>query len=182
MKKNDSLDVIVKHKTNPFIDETISHIKTKSIYKGNIKDKFVSVDRDTGEERSLQTNIYQPMRVDTQQYVKLYVNNVGRVFNLSKNAEKVFEYVLTLLQKDLDYFYFDHALCMEYTGYKSKQSYYSGLKELIDNRIVAKGSSVNKFWINPTIVFLGDRLVVISDYRRVVKESETIKIDKYENE
>lgn len=171
MKKNDSLEVLDKYRSNPFIEETIIHIKSRSVYRGSINNKFTVYDEDTKNHgKVLQANIYEPIKVDTQQYVKLYVNNIGKVFDLTKTTEKVFEYILTRLQKDSDYFYFDHNDFMNYSKYKSKQSVYAGLKELIKHRIIAKCMSINKFWINPTIVFLGDRLVLMSDYQRIINE------------
>lgn len=60
---------------------------------------------------------------------------------------------------------------MEYTGFKSKASIYKGLAELVAAEVIARGNHENLFYINPLIIFNGDRVSYTKEFIRK-KESE----------
>ncbi len=54
---------------------------------------------------------------------------------------------------------------MAYCGYKSKMQCYRGLGELLANKIIAMSDQPNLWFINPKIVFNGDRIAFIKQYK-----------------
>ncbi|HBM9092039.1 TPA: hypothetical protein L0162_004475, partial [Klebsiella oxytoca] len=60
----------------------------------------------------------------------------------------------------------------------SESIFYRGIKELIEKRIIAKTNEKNWYFINPAIVFNGDRARFVSEIR---KKKETIEIERDES-
>ena len=65
---------------------------------------------------------------------------------------------------------FDRKKCMEYTKYKSEKAIYKGLAELVAAEVIARGPADNLWFINPLIVFNGDRA---SYTREIIKKKRT---------
>ncbi len=57
-----------------------------------------------------------------------------------------------------DMIIFDRRKCLEYTQYKSDKAIYKGLAELVQSEIIARGPNEYNWFINPLIVFNGDRV------------------------
>ena len=71
-----------------------------------------------------------------------------------------------------DKFEFFYDDCQEYTKYRSIQPIYNGLSALIANGIIARGYNENVYFINPMIVFNGDRVTFAKTYIRKKKASD----------
>jgi len=125
------------NKVNPFIEETIQHIEKgeKTILMSTRND--ILVDGDTGEVKA-HSVIAKKVKLDKAQFRKVYVNSLAAWFDLSKTALKVFGFILKVLKPHNDSFDFDIEECMNYTGYKSKNSVLSGLAELLENTFIAR--------------------------------------------
>ncbi|UNE80230.1 hypothetical protein IMY97_22775 [Pectobacterium versatile] len=54
----------------------------------------------------------------------------------------------------------------------SESIFYRGVKELIEKRIIAKTNEKNWYFINPAIVFNGDRARFVSE---IIKKKETME-------
>ena len=78
--------------------------------------------------------------------------------NLKTQAIRVFGYIMTKLIPRQDTFMFFLDECMEYTGYKGKNSIYIGLTSLVENNIIARGRNDSHYFINPMVAFNGDRV------------------------
>ena len=53
---------------------------------------------------------------------------------------------------------------MNYTGYKTAKPIYEGLSYLIASEIIARGRADNIYYINPLIVFNGNRVTFAKSY------------------
>jgi hypothetical protein len=71
---------------------------------------------------------------------------------------------------------FDLKDCMKFTGYNSKQSVYLGVSELLKNNFIARTPKAYTFFINPSIFFNGNRLVMVNEY--VVQQDKKIPLAK----
>ena len=72
---------------------------------------------------------------------------------------------------------FSQEDCLEYTKYSSKATVYKGLAELVKSEIIARGPADNLWFINPLIMFNGDRVTFAKQY--VKKQSKLTKsLDK----
>ena len=163
MAKNElKLSDFQRNKENPFMKQAIEDIENHVVKKyksstGSDKKAVVAVaDTDTGEV--FRTSFIRQIEVDEEQFAKLYLNNFAAFFDLSQAAIRVFGYIMTCMKPKNDMIMFILEDCLEYTKYTSKGTVYRGLAELVKAEIIARGINENLWFINPLIVFNGDRV------------------------
>jgi hypothetical protein len=162
----------VKYKTNPFIEDEIFQLNTgkKTIIVGS--NRKVLVDSESGEIEAV-TMLHKFKEVDKEIFVKLFIGEVQSLFDLSKSGLKVFGYILQTLRINEGTIYLNIPDMMTYCNYKSKMQCYRGLTELLANKIIAMSSQPNLWFINPKIVFNGDRIAFVKEYR--LKQTHKVK-------
>lgn len=153
-----------KYSKNPFLKDDIITINTgkKQIIAGSTKQ--VLLNSETGEVEGI-TLLHKYKEVDKEHFVKLFVNEVQALFDLSRTGLKVFGFVLNCLRINTDEVYINYKQLMEYCGYKQPNQVYKGLGELMANKIIAMSKNSNIWYINPNIVFNGDRIAFVKEYR-----------------
>ena len=67
--------------------------------------------------------------VDGEHFVKIFVNEMKALFELSKSAQKVFSYMLSRVKYD-DILRFDIEECLKKTEYRFRPPIYSAIGEL----------------------------------------------------
>jgi hypothetical protein len=77
-----------------------------------------------------------------------------------------------------DMIIFDRRKCLEYTQYKSDKAIYKGLAELVQSEIIARGPNEYNWFINPLIVFNGDRVCL---WQSALFKNTTMAISKLQN-
>ncbi|WP_270776770.1 replication/maintenance protein RepL [Phocaeicola vulgatus] len=142
-KKAVKLTDFQKNEENPFMKQAIEGIENHVVkkYKSN----------SGGEE---------------EQFTKLYLSNFAAFFDLSQAAIRVFGYFMTCMKPKNDLIIFNRKKCLEYTKYKTDKAVYKGLAELVKAEIIARGPADNLWFINPLIVFNGDRVTFAKTYVR----------------
>ncbi|KAB3706894.1 MFS transporter [Phocaeicola vulgatus] len=185
MAKNElKLSDFQRNKENPFMKQAIEDIENHVVKKyksstGSDKKAVVAVaDTDTGEV--FRTSFIRQIEVDKEQFAKLYLNNFAAFFDLSQAAIRVFGYIMTCMKPKNDMIMFILEDCLEYTKYTSKGTVYRGLAELVKAEIIARGINENLWFINPLIVFNGDRVSFTKTYVR--KKSLSTKKKAEEDE
>ena len=185
MAKNElKLSDFQRNKENPFMKQAIEDIenhvvkKYKSSTGSDKKAVVAAADTDTGEV--FRTSFIRQIEVDEEQFAKLYLNNFAAFFDLSQAAIRVFGYIMTCMKPKNDMIMFILEDCLEYTKYTSKGTVYRGLAELVKAEIIARGINENLWFINPLIVFNGDRVSFTKKYVR--KESLSTKKRAEEDE
>lgn len=171
----DTLDTFEKYKHNPFGGEVLKYIQKKNAKVGWSKTKISVLDESTGEIESAYNAIYTKKQVDTQQYNKLYLKGLKALFGLNKTAQKVLEYIFANIKIKQDYIIFSMQDCKEYCNYSSNQIVYNGLASLIKAEMIARTNEHYKYWINPTMMFNGDRLVLINEYEKTDYENNILE-------
>jgi hypothetical protein len=153
-----------KYSTNPFIGEELFQIDKgkKTVIAGTTKQ--VLVDTDTGNVEGI-TLLHKYKEIDKEAFVKLFIKEIEALFGLSKTGLKVFGYILQSLRINEGTIYLNLIDVMAYCGYKSKMQCYRGLGELLANKIIAMSDQPNLWFINPKIVFNGDRIAFIKQYK-----------------
>ena len=172
------LSAFAKNKENPFMLQAIEEIENHIVkkYKSNTgsdkKGVVISCDTDTGEV--FKTSFIRQIEVDEDKFAKLYLSNFAVFFELSQAAIRVFGYIMTCLtpKKDMIIFFLDE--CLIYTKYKSKETIYRALAELVNAEIIARGQSDTLWFINPLIVFNGDRVSFSKTYIKKKTESKNL--------
>ncbi len=111
------------------------------------------VNKQTGEVRNATQIVGTQKIYDTTDFIKLYEPAV--FIGMSSNEVAVFSYLMSHLQFG-GYVQFDYAECMTYTGYTSRQAIYRGLIGLT-KRDVIRPKKKGEWWMNPNIVYRGQR-------------------------
>ena len=57
-----------------------------------------------------------------------------------------------------------HSKCLEHTGYKTRGNILSGLAELLEASIIARSQESSLYFINPAIMFNGNRITFAKSY------------------
>jgi hypothetical protein len=173
-KKSYKLASYDSNHTNPFMDQALEHIQ------GNITKKYRSA-TNTGEKAILKayddddnllghTSFVRQIEVDEEQFAKIYLSNFSAFFNLSKQAIKVFGYIMTKMIPGQDLIIFLKNECLEHTGYKSHNSLWLGLGDLVEHEILARGPADSLYYINPMVVFNGNRVSFTKSYVKKKKK------------
>jgi len=164
----------VKYEKNPFLEAEVFKIDkaTKQVVAGNSKD--VMMNPETGEITG-GSFMYKHKEVDRNQFVKIFTSEIRSLFELSTTGFKTFGYLLTCVPIGKASVYLHIPDIMEYCGYKSKKAVYRGLAELVQNNIIALSNKPNIWFINPNIIFNGDKVSFIKQYR--IKDSDDEALD-----
>ena len=167
-----------QHQENPFMNEAFKdvtdHMVSKKILVSPSKqmESHALVNLETGEY-DVETRFLKKIEVDEKKFRKVYVDSLTQFADLNAPARKVLNYILDILPKDRDEFIFDQDKCMEYTGYKARKDVARGLAKLVEEKIIARSTKYYRYFINPMVVFNGDRILFATMYLR--KKEEEIK-------
>lgn len=97
---------------------------------------------------------------DTAKYSKLFKNSSKAIANLSDTALKLFMYIHEHLEINSDVICIIREEYLAYYGYapNNKYAYYQAIEGLLKAEIITKkaGSTVC-YWVNPNVIFNGDR-------------------------
>ncbi|PWC10103.1 hypothetical protein [Brenneria corticis] len=161
---------------NPFCFETELKIETRKKNLTVSRGTELIEKKDTG--KSYFANIVHTQEVDKEEFIKLYTSQIKAYFDLTKTAYKVFFIFLRIYQDAIgkDHFYLSCKKAMSLAGkidhfVLSESIFYRGIKELIEKRIIAKTNEKNWYFINPAIVFNGDRARFVSE---IIKKKEAM--------
>jgi hypothetical protein len=156
---------------NPFVEKAIQDIKmikkTQTI-RPKSRDEIqliVSGDEVTGHSAFMRF-----VEVEEEKFAKLYLSQLSAFWDLSKPAIRVFSYILTRLKPKQDNFYFEMESCLEYTKYTHAKNVLSGIADLIEAGIIARTKRHYEYYINPLVIFNGDRVTFAKTYIRKKKE------------
>ena len=110
---------------------------------------------------------------------KVYLSQFAAFWELTKPAIRVFGYVLTRLKIKEDFFYFDMEDCMVYAEYTHRNNVLTGLTCLIEWGIIAHSTKSYKYFINPLVVFNGNRVTFAKTYIKKKKEVNEAQLDLF---
>lgn len=171
------IDVDLDLGLNPFCFDTELKIETRK--------KNLTVSRGTelierkDTSKSYFANIVHTQEVDKEEFIKLYTSQIKAYFDLTKTAYKVFFIFLRIYQDAIgkDHFYLSCKKAMSLAEkidhfVLSESIFYRGIKELIEKHIIAKTNEKNWYFINPAIVFNGDRARFVSE---IIKKKEAME-------
>ncbi len=164
---------------NPFLKQAVEEVnktvvkKWKNTAGSDAKAISLVVDAQTGEVNG-QTTFMRRIEVDEEQFTKLYLTQFQAFFNLTTAGIRVFGYIMTCMQPRKDMILFDRDECMNYTKYKGVESIYRGLTELVKAGIIARGKSDYLYFVNPLIVWNGDRARFVNEYVKKTKKKKIL--------
>lgn len=162
-----------EYDVNPFLEKAITEIsehtvKKKVYVKGN-RSIINNIINDNGEMVGHSTFL-KFIEVDDTQFVKVYLSRFSCFYDLSKSAFKVFHFIIErCIVPDRDIFYFEYEEAKTFTGYSANNIIRNGLASLIEHNIIARSKSSYKYYLNPMVIFNGDRITFAETYVRKKK-------------
>ncbi len=153
--------------TNPFLSKSSIQTKTKRIT--NKRGDMMLVSSTTGEIQTPIAGFWESQEVDSTKFIKLFVNGVKALSELTNAGTRVFEMLYTEMQSNIG----KDQIYLSYTGIDrrekniSRSTFGRGLAELIEKNFIAAMPAVGWYWVNPDFVWNGDRLAFIKEYHRV---------------
>lgn len=159
---------------NPFMEKAINDIrvvKKTQIIRPKDSSEIQQIVSEEGEVTGYSA-FMRFVEVDEDKFAKVYLSQFASFWELSKPAIRVFGYVLSVLKPKQDAFIFIMEDCLEYTKYSTDKSVFEGLSQLIECGIIARSNKHFKYFINPLVVFNGDRVAFTKMYVKKKKEKE----------
>lgn len=164
------------YETNPSLADKISTRVTYSKPRGN-GESYMVLAPGTGEIMGKGTfGFLHEREVDTEEFVKLYFSGMRTHNKLTRPGLAMFEYVYEaifgLKAKDKDTFQVNFTLANRWRPTLGRQSYFKGMKELLDNGFIYRSIATDVYFVNVRFMFNGDRIVLAQSYRRKKTPSE----------
>lgn len=119
-----------------------------------------------GEIVSNVAGFWEAEEVDSTRFLKLFVNGVKALAELSSAGTKVFELLYIEMQSNIgkDQVYLSFTALDENSGI-SRPVFKRGLSELIAKEFIAAMPAIGWYWVNPDFIWNGDRLAFVKEYR-----------------
>ena len=156
------------NRENPFLEQVVAEMKV-SVKRQAIRPKsrggeahLMLVDG-LGTEHGEAAFVRQ-VEVDEEEFTKLFRKGVAQVSGLSTRGTKVWLYICDQLKPGATSVHFMHSQCLEHTGYKTRGNILSGLAELLEASIIARSKESSLYFINPAIMFNGNRITFAKSY------------------
>jgi hypothetical protein len=159
------MDTTTTKRKTPKISEYES--KNESPYTVEIHSKYLQA---APEHRAVEIDgilhgIYEipkgkTVSIDTAMYSKVFKGNTSVLMEMSEPAAKMFYYILENIQTNRDEICILREDYLKFAGYKigARLTYYRAVEGLLYARIISrKTGSGMCYWVNPNILFNGDR-------------------------
>lgn len=149
---------------NPFMPSVATRTRRVSNKRGDMQ----LVNSETGEITAKIAGFWEAEEVDATRFVKLFINGVKALKELSPAGTKVFEVLYLRMQDSVskDQVYMSYSTIDQVITPLSEATYTRGMRELVDKEFLAASPHIGLFWINPDFVWNGDRLAFVKEYRK----------------
>jgi hypothetical protein len=159
---------LVLHKSNPFVVDAATNTRhgVRKIV-GNSADRMMIVSESSGEVVAKGAGFWQAQEVDRTQFVKLYINGVRALKDLTQAGTKVFAVLFEEVQKQIgrDVVQLSFLSVNQELNSMSQATYTRGIRELVDKNFIAATPLQSTWYINPDFIFNGDRLAFVKEFR-----------------
>jgi hypothetical protein len=175
---------VAVYEENPFMVE----VTTKTRRVTNKRGDMMLVSRGTGEVQSNIAGFWESEEVDSTKFVKLFVQGVKALKELTGAGTKVFEVLYLRVQENTgkDRVYMAFSTVDQALTPMSEATYTRGMRELVAKGFVAATPDQGIFWLNPSFVWNGDRLAFVKEYRKTSAkkaiERDTRTLDMFESD
>ena len=126
---------------------------------------------DDGGNKVAESAFYRETEVEPAQFAKIFLGGLLNFWDISPRGIRVFTYIIKQLRAGKDNFYFSTDECMKFTEYKTRGLVTSGLAELLGAGLIARSTDSIIYFLNPSILFNGNRLTFAKTYvKRQIEE------------
>lgn len=166
---------VALYEKNPFMVE----VTTKTRRVTNKRGDMMLVSSGTGEVQSNIAGFWESEEVDSTKFVKLFVQGVKALKELTGAGTKVFEVLYLRVQENIgkDQIFMAFPSVDQALTPMSQATYKRGMAELIEKGFVAATPIQGWYWLNPSFVWNGDRLAFVKEYRRASSKPRAEQID-----
>ena len=151
-KKCKSLKDYPTHINNPFLKDLFIKESTKIT---KIQDTDLRITSPSGEVKG--SVVYaSETNIDRTPFIKLFEYDF--LTRIGSPGIEMFVYICKYILKYSDDKIFilpDDALSR--TKYNTLSPIYKGLSALVEEKVLARTSSINIFWVNPSVIYKGER-------------------------
>lgn len=173
-----------KYDQNPFMDKAMNEIKTikkTQIMRPTGKDEIQMIVNTDGEIEGYSA-FMRFIEVDEEKFAKVFLAQFESFWELSKPGIRVFGYIINSIKPNQDCFTLRMDKALEYTKYTHHNSITTGLTDLIERGIIARSKYENEYFINPLVVFNGNRATFAKTFIKKKKEAEKNQLDLFNGE
>lgn len=160
MEKYIKITEFPKNKENPFmggfLDSMTVTRRRKQLLSSNGKHNMLVIDTD--DKQVAQAGFYEIQEVDEAQFVKVFATFFAMQAGLTRTGREVLAYIMTLLEPRKDTIVIQNDKALHFLGYKTRKSLVAGIGDLLEKEVIARGFFDNEYFINPMIMFNGDRV------------------------
>jgi hypothetical protein len=158
---------VTRYAKNPFIANALVATKT-GVRKISNSDgnRLMVVSEETGQIVA-PAGFWHTQEVDKTAFVKLFINGVKALKDLSGAGTKVFEILYIKVQESIgrDQLWLTFPSLDQALTPMSEATFYRGMRELIDKGFIAESTAPGLYFLNPDYLWNGDRLAFIQEYR-----------------
>lgn len=164
-QENETRRGVALYEQNPFMSKTAIQAKTRRVT--NKRGDMMLVNAQTGEVQAPIAGFWEAEEVDSTKFVKLFVNGVKALAELTNAGTRVFELLYIEMQTNVgkDQVYLSYSGLGRDLRSISRSTFSRGIAELIEKRFIAAMPAVGWYWVNPDFVWNGDRLAFVKEYR-----------------
>lgn len=156
-----------KYASNPFLHDVVARLGDKRVAV-TFKPNLVEIDNDTGEMTPIPGQITKLISADRESFIKLYTAQVDAFFDLTKPGRSLLKYLIWLHQQDANkHLFYLHPDQVQESGMViGKTTWYDGLAELQERKIIAASTLPHMYFLNPAVFFNGDRTRFVVEVRK----------------
>lgn len=154
------------YKANPFIAAAANNTRIGSKRIVNKTGDKMMIVSEHGEILA-PAGFHQVVEVDKSQFVKLFINGVKALQQLTSAGTQVFELIYHNVQEQFgkDELYINYAAVNQEITPMSESTFMRGMKELLRKGFIAESLRPSMYYLNIDYLFSGDRLAFIKEYR-----------------
>lgn len=101
---------------------------------------------------------------DRKEFIKLYRDGIRVMLGLSYTAQRVLAYIMDVMKPNSEYVEIITSTCMSVCGFKTPKSVRDGILELLDKNVIVRNPYTMRYWVNPLLMFNGDRIEFMKSY------------------
>jgi len=175
----------IRYAESPFRTDLVIPVKDRQVRLSRLgRDSNVLVNNGTGEVQGTHVTTFK--RVDGERFIKLFTQNIALTFDLKAAGIKAFTVLAWAMQEksiEKDLVPLDKLVLDEFLDKNSlkmsQPTFWRGLAELEQAKIIAKHIRQGWYFINPNFIFNGDRIAFTQVIERD-RKADTKTIDMFE--
>lgn len=168
----------IKYDQNPFLREVVATLGDKRVAV-SMKSNLGELDPKTGVYQPIPGQITKLISADRESFVKLYTAQIDAFFELGKPGRSVIKYLIWLHQREANrHLFILHLSQVKESSYEiSRSSWFAGISELLDKKIIAASTATNGYYLNAAVFFNGDRTRFVTEVTRQKAEEEKTQLE-----